>query len=330
LETALRQLHIDTFRLYTMFFVVWAHVQFFGSLDKGSSLAKAAELAIIISVRYAIPFFFIVAGYFTGGKIVQEPSKAIAIAGQYTSRLAVIFLFWCVVYALERPQNVLSLAYEQPIKLISEGTRVHLWFLMSLILTVWLFALWPFRKSPKSFLLLGGILYTIGLLAGSYNVTPIGFDLNINTCKGPFFGTLFFAIGVALRNRMPRLSKRAAACMALAGLAIFSLEAILIRLRWFVHPIMHDYLLGSIPYGVGASLLIMTKPDSDLDRRVSPFSRYVLGIYVIHMLFIDLLKPLGAFVQPLVWQLVFPMVVFGLSLLASMLIAKTPLRRVVV
>ena len=45
----------------------------------------------------------------------------------------------------------------------------------------------------------------------------------------------------------------------------------------------------------------------------------MLSIYVIRVLFIDPLKPLGVFVPPLVWQLVFLAVVFGLSLLVSII-----------
>jgi hypothetical protein len=107
-------------------------------------------------------------------------------------------------------------------------------------------------------------LCTIGLLAGSYNSNPVGFDLGINTINtrdGLFFGTLFFAIGVAFCNLIPRLNKRMAAGMALAGLAIYCLEAI--RLRCFIPPIMHDYLLGMTPYGVGASLLVIHHSDCE-------------------------------------------------------------------
>jgi hypothetical protein len=95
-----------------------------------------------------------------------------------------------------------------------------------------LFALWPFRKSSKPFLLSGGILYATGLRTGSYNSRQVGFDLNNNARNGVFFGALFSAIGVAFCNRIPRLSERVAAVMALAGLAIYRLEAV--RLRWFI------------------------------------------------------------------------------------------------
>jgi surface polysaccharide O-acyltransferase-like enzyme len=277
-----------------------------------------------------MPLFFILSGYFLGGKIVQEPSKAISIASKYTKKLAVVFLFWCVVYAIEQPLNFLSLVKEDPIRLLFEGTRTHLWYLVSLILTVWLFTLWPFDKESNHFLLLGGALYVFGLLGGSYKATPFGFDFHFDTRNGVFFGALFFAIGVAFHKRMPRVSWMTAICIALMGLGIFCLEAYYLRQQCSISPIQHDYLLGTVPLGVGVSLLAFTQRDSSIDRFVGPYGRYVLGIYVSHLLFVDLLRPLGLFVQPIAWQFIFPILVLGLSLLSSIILSRTPLRRVVV
>ena len=277
-----------------------------------------------------MPFFFIVSGYFVGGKIIQEPSKAISTASKYTKRLAKVFLFWCVIYAVAQPQSFLSLLQEAPIKLLLEGTSVHLWFLVSLILTIWLFALWPFGKKSVHFLLLGGALYVYGLLGGSYKVTPLGFEAIFNTRNGIFFSTLFFAIGVAFHNRMPRVGKLMAAGLAFTGLAIFCLEAYYLRAQWSVPPINHDYLLGTIPGGVGVFLLVFAHRDSRIARFVGQYGQYVLGIYVSHMAFIDLWRPFGSFAQATAWQFIFPVLVFGSSLLASMIMSKTALRRVVV
>jgi surface polysaccharide O-acyltransferase-like enzyme len=343
---SMRRQRIDAFRLYAMFMVICAHAQLKGNtLEPGSLPAKAFELSFLIAPRFVIPFFFIVSGYFVGAKMAREPSKAVSVALGYTKRLAQVWLFWCVVYAVEqglwqygsaygvlRPTYwyVSRLVREEPVRFLFEGTRVHLWFLVSLILTVWLYALWPLRKKPNSFLVAGGILYVFGLLAGSYRVTPFGFDIHFDTRNGVFFGTLFFALGIAFRHRMPRVNRMTASGMALIGLAIFCLEAYYLRIRWKISPVDHDYLLGSIPFGVGIALLAFAQQDSRIDRFVGPYGRYTLGIYTIHMIFVDLLQPLGSYVQPIVWQFLFPLLVFGASLLATIVIARTPLRRMVV
>lgn len=320
---------IDAFRVYAIFIIVCAHIQFFGGLNH-EGVAKLFELGWIIGARWTMPFFFIVSGYFVGGKIVEEPSKAKPIAIRYTKKLAVIFLCWWAIYAVVDPEYFFHLLEEEPIRLIFEGTRVHLWFLVSLILTVWLFALWPLNGRSKYFLLFGGVLYVCGLLGGSYQVTPLGFDIHFNTRSGVFFSTLFFAIGVAFHNKLPRVSRLAAACIAFVGLAIFCLEAYYFKVQWSVRPIEHDYLLGTIPFGVGVFLLAFAHHDSNIDRFVSQYARYVLGIYLSHLLFVDLLRPFGTSVQPIVWQFMFPIFVFGASLVFAITLSRTFLRRLVV
>ena len=325
----MRQQRIDSFRLYAMFLIICGHVAAYGNIDFSPWPTKIAGYLLSMGVRYTVPFFFILAGYFVSRKISQEPSKAILIAGVYSLRLLVVFLFWCFVYAIEQPQVFLELL-EEPIRLIFEGTRIHLWFLVSLILTVWLYALWPYRKNYRSFLLLGALLYIIGLLAGSYKVTPLGFDLHFDTRNGIFFSTLFFAIGVAFQNtKLPRMSWKAAAAFALGGLIFYSLEALCLKIFFKAAIPYHDYLLGSVPYGIGVFLLAVTQPDNTLDKFVGPYGRYMLGIYVIHFLFLDLFKPIGLWVHPYVWLVIYPILVFGFSLSACILIGRTPLRKLI-
>ncbi len=137
----MRQHRIDAFRVYAIFIVICAHIQFFGWLDDDGRIAKLLEFGCILIVRWVIPFFFIVSGYFVGGKMVREPSKAKSIAIKYTRKLAEIFLFWWVVYAIENSEHFFQLLKDDPLGLIFDETQVHLWFLHFLILTVWLFAL---------------------------------------------------------------------------------------------------------------------------------------------------------------------------------------------
>jgi surface polysaccharide O-acyltransferase-like enzyme len=238
-------------------------------------------------------------------------------------------LFWCAIYALEAPRAFVSLLRSEPVALLFEGTRVHLWFLVSLLLAVCMFALWVRRRGIRSFLVLGAILYAIGLLAGAYKVTPIGFDIHFQTRNGIFFTTLYFAIGVAFFRKEPRVSTRISLGLVFGGLALFCIEAALINRISGVSPASLDYLVGSVPFGVGVALLALAQPASSIDRLVAPLGRYALGVYASHMLFVDLLWPIGAFAHPLVWQPLFPLLVFGLSLFTAIILGRTSLRRVV-
>ena len=326
----MRNYRIDAFRLYTLFLVGWAHIEFLEEFSPKSLPTKVLQLAIIIGVRYTIPFFFIVSGYFVGGKMALEPSNAIPIAVKSSKKLVQAFLFWSMIYAIEQPKKFLYLVQQRPFKLLFEGTEIHLWFLVALFLTIWLFALWPFKMKSYHFLLLGIALYICGLLGGSYKATPIGFDMHFKTRDALFFGTVFFAIGIMFRNKTPRVSKKMALGIALTGLLIFCLEAFYLRSHWQITTISHDYLLGSIPFGIGVSLFVFNHQETRLDRLAGPYGRYMLGIYTSHVLFINLLRPLGSIVQSTLWLFIFPILVFGCSLLFSIIMARTPLRNVVV
>jgi peptidoglycan/LPS O-acetylase OafA/YrhL len=327
----MRLKRIDVFRLFAIYMVVWAHSQFFDGIKAESTMAKGVELGVDLVVRSTMQFFFIASGYFLGGKILEEPGQKFSVAWKYTKKLLLFFVFWCIVYALENPQYLIKLVTKNPITLIFEGTRIHLWFLVSLFLTIWLFALWPLDKKGKSFLIFGGIVYIIGLLGGSYQITPIGLNLDFNTRNGIFFSALFFAIGVLFYIKKPQVSPAVAWGLYLGGLAIFSLETYLLWTNWSALPIRHDYLIGSIPYGIGAFFIAYTaKRETKLDNFLAPYGKYVLGIYVSHLLFLDLLEPLGASFDPVLWAFLFPILIFGSTLLAVILISKTPLRSVVV
>jgi surface polysaccharide O-acyltransferase-like enzyme len=190
--------------------------------------------------------------------------------------------------------------------------------------------LWPLNKKGNSFLVFGAIAYILGLLGGSYQITPVGLNLDFNTRNGIFFSALFFAIGVLIYVKKPQVSPALAWGLYLAGFALFSFEVYFLWANWSVLPIRHDYVIGSIPYGIGAFLIAYTaKRETRLDTFLAPYGKYVLGIYVSHLLFLDLLRPLGASFNPAIWNFLFPILVFGSSLLAVILLSKTPLHRFV-
>ena len=336
-KTTSRRLRIDSFRFYAIFLIVIGHAGTYIDPFPTEFLSKAGKASFGLGVRYAIPFFFILAGYFIGGKIIREPGKKLAIARKYIARLVLIYIFWFLVYAVERPQEFLQLVREEPLLLIFEGSKYHLWFIVSLILTVCLFALWPTRKGYKSFLWLGGILYLVGLLSAAYKNTPIGFDMHFNTRNGIFFSTLFFAIGVLFSDRLPRMNRKTALGIAVGGLVLTIVEALFLRMVFEVRAQYFDYLFSTVPFGVGMSLFCLTQPDTRFDKLFGSLGKYTLGIYASHVLFIDLLVPIDLLFSPsalqMIWRFAYPFLVFGLSLLAtfvlSVVLAKTPLRGIV-
>ena len=326
----MRLKRIDTFRVFAIFMVAWSHSQFFDGINAESTFSQGLEIAVVLVARFSMQFFFIASGYFLGGRILENLPQKFTIAWKYSKKLLLFFIVWSAIFALENIPSFFRLVKKDPVTLLFEGTRIHLWFLMALFLAIWLFAIWPFNKKGYSFLVFGLVVYLIGLLGGSYQITPIGFDLHFNSRNGIFFSVLFFAIGVLIYNKKPQVSPAVVWGLYLGGFALFSLETYFLWIYWSALPIRHDYLLGSIPYGIGAFLLAyMAKRETKIDNVLAPCGKYVLGIYVSHLLFLDLWKPLGAMFPPLIWIFILPLLVFGSSFLAVWALSKTPLRRFV-
>jgi len=326
----MRLKRIDALRIVAVSLVIWAHTQYFNGINPATPIEKTIEWGETLIARWSMQFFFLVSGYFVGAKLAQQTSPAPALAWKYTKKILLMFVVWSVIYGLADPQATIKLAMKDPLALLFEGTRLHLWFLMSMALTIWVFAFWPLDKKGYSFLIFGAILYTIGLLGGSYQLTPIGIDLHFNTRDAIFFSAIFFAIGTLIAVKDWKITPAAAWGLFIGGFLLFSLETYLLWAKYTLLPIRHDYLLGSIPYGVGAFFLALSaKRDTPLDTPLASLAPYVLGLYVAHLILVDLFAPLGAYFSPLLWAFLFPILVIGLTLVGVYLLSKTPLRSLI-
>lgn len=325
----MRLQRIDAFRVYSILLILFAHAQYFSGIDLSLPFTKAFSVIIVGIARPTIQFFFLTSGFFLGGKILDEPARAIPIAWKYTRRLLIVFLFWSLIYGLLRPDDFMLLLEKDPVRLIFQGTKVHLWYLPSLILTVWLFALWPFDRKSWHFLAFGVVLFLVGMLGGSYRATDIGVNLHFNTRDGIFFSTVFFGIGAYFHHKQPQVNKATALWFYFGGMALYALESWYLWSQWNMDPTRNDYVLGSIPYGIGFFLLAFTFTANRLDRLAAVFAPYVLGIYVAHMFILEWLKSFHKPFNPILWQLGLPFLLFVLALTLVYLLSRTPLKRVI-
>ncbi len=319
-----RNVGIDAFRIYFQILIVWAHVMFFGFVDPTDDVLRAVRYLVISCARSSMPFFFVVAGYFLQPSLSAD-TTVFRTAVAYTVRLGRVFVFWSAVYAAVDPAAFVARLTTKPLKLVFEGTQAHLWFLASLVMTVWLAALGVFRGRPQRLLALGVFLYVLGLLGGAYRDTPVGLDLHFNTRDAVFMSTLYFALGMLWRVRMPSVSRRAALALAAGGYVVSCGEALFLASYNEFMPLIADYLVGGVAFGIGVTLFAF-QSDSALDARVAPLAPYVLGIYVSHPLFLMLLKPLGACVNTALWVIAFPALVFVCALALTALLMRTRLR----
>ena len=329
----MRLQRIESFRVYSILLIVFGHSQFEIKMADASWLADVLKVCICTIPRFTMPFFFILSGYFVGGKMLaQEAGKAVSVARQYTQRMSVYYLFWWIFYLFEKPMRdgdftygilrpaywtLLKLYKDDPFKCIMVGPRVHLWFLTAMVITIWVFMVLILLNKTKFFLALGIILYIFGLLCGPYKFMPLGLDAHSNPACYALFSILFFAIGVYFYKNLPRFSNKAATGLVVFGLIVYCLEVYFVWENWALSPVSNDFLVGTIPFGVGVFLLAFKQSESSLDKIIGPYGRYMLGVFLCQYIFIDLFAPLARYFPTVAWQFILPLSSFACSLLST-------------
>lgn len=206
---------VDTIRVFAILGVIAIHSAPFGRSDHNQTY-QYLHIAITQGARFAVPFFFVVSGYFFGIK-VKNRELVVPVSWHISKRLFVIWAFWSLIYILPYDLfsafehgllgplkivywNLISIA-DKPTQFLFQGSKVHLWFVVSLAISTMISAaflrFWPSR-SLLPLMLFAIWLYVFGLCAKAYSETPIGIDIGFNTRNGPFFSTIFFVTGFVL------------------------------------------------------------------------------------------------------------------------------------
>lgn len=242
--------------------------------------------------RFAVPFFFIMAGYFfTVTHRRGEPLRR--LLPRYALRIGGVFLAWSLFYGFLVPvcRGVMPFSVachgllnwiRYPHAFLMLGGFFHLWFLSSLVqgLVILSFFLWI--RAPRLAVVCGAALYLFGLVTGSYAPTPMGIHIRFNTLCGPFLSTFFVSVGSLLAITQFKTTTRVALAILLAGVAMHLGEGAFLYGRFGVPIATHSYLFGTIPFGIGAALLALSKPDLGESLNLAAIGRYSLGIYVLH------------------------------------------------
>ena len=289
--------------------------------------------------RFAVPLFFLCAGYFLQPALAAGSPMTAAL--RYCRPLLGLWLVWSLIYLL-MPFNPLA-AIEQgylpamasqwqmqlgdPLNAWWVGGMIHLWFLPALMLAVLLQALCHRIGLPRLALVLGGLLYLLALLGGSYGQPLLGGEWALLTRNGPFFSSIFVALGAELRARHWRPDTRRSALLLGVGMGIYALEAWGLLYFADVPLNRHDFLLGSLPWGLGLFGLLLANPGWGSGSWLERQAPRVLGLYCLHMMLVVWLMIFGPQGKLLWWELLKVPALITLSLLAYRLLAATPASR---
>ena len=267
---------IEIFRVVAAFLVVAIHTSPLASYSGTADFVFTRVIA-----RVAVPFFFMVTGYFV-------LSKGTGVR-RFLKKTAIIYAASAALYL---PINVYA-GHLQGWGLLDlvqqvffEGTFYHLWYLPAALLGAWLTSLLMRMTSRGVCAAIVTALYVLGLLGDSYwglieGVPGVSsaynalFALMDYTRNGLFFAPMFMFLGAEMR-----IAKRRGVGFEAAGLvlsfALMLAEALNARaLGWQRHDSMY-VLLPFVMYFLFA-LLSRVKGSVRL-----PLGSFSLLVYVLH------------------------------------------------
>jgi surface polysaccharide O-acyltransferase-like enzyme len=172
----------------------------------------------------------------------------------------------------------------------------------------------------ESWLIWVGIgLYAFEVFSRLLSASSLGFHIPFNARYGPFFGTIFFAVGWRLSSRQRAFGLKPAIALLSGGFAILVVDTLLVR-NPFGSFVLEPFLETTV--GIGSALLALACPALGDDTILASLGQYTLGIYVIHPLFIDFSLPFAYLIPSHVRDLAFPAMIFLFSALTAMILQK--------
>ena len=336
---------VDTFRLLAVFAVICLHTRPFGRADDPSPLYRWLDVAIEAGGSFAVPFFFVAAGYFFQRSIRGGlPAREVLL--RYSRRLGVVFLAWTLIYAVV-PADLSMLRQSglwrtilqqnqahlrQPAELLLRGTAAPLWFLVSLEIGLVLMAV-TYPRLGWKVLFFAAPLYLLYCWRLAWPLYRTGSGAAFTATNGPLISPAFVAIGFCLASGDSRPRRSVAVCvlacgfaLALAGEAAASFRPALLPLH------MGARAVSGIAFGPGVMLLALALLDLGQGTILPALGRLTLGVYASHFMIMQFVGPLGRpRIGGMLWDILYPFLVLGLALGLSACLARFSLtRRIVV
>lgn len=338
----------ESFRVFAIFAVVLWHTGFVAGLSRLAGESLPVVLTGYLVWWVGVPYFFITAGYFFH-RAVLTYGNPIAQFRRHVFPLAWIFFGWMCIYIMVPPgwpaevlrnglwqpfystalKNIHLLA-TQPISLFLKGSVpvFHLWFLPALIFSLAVLAFVALYRLQRYLIFL-----IIGLYVLAFTEQKVGgFFSNSDLLVGTWsIALLLTAMGwLAAEGEQP--SATVAWGLIVSGYAFALMEGVVMNAVFHIslHDLKWHYFLGGIILGLGIFLLALAKPKLGESTPFPFLAQFTLGVYVSHILVIYTLNPI-------IWRLDFPLrgalvgiVVYALSILLTIGLARVPVIRYLV
>ena len=276
---------LDGFRMLCAFLVIAIHT---GVLTSFSETADFFATGVIC--RIAVPFFFMVSGFFLMPKIADHFGALWKIEKKFC-------LLYLGAIALYLPLNLYAGQYffrNVPSLLRAvclDGTFYHLWYFPAVIEGVLLLALLQRVFPKKGCLCVCLVLYLIGLFGDSYYGISAKcpalcafyeayFQIGSYTRNGFFFAPVFLCLGWMLADPDLRISPGKAKRLCMGSFVLLAAEAAALHgIGAQRHDSMYVFL---VPGMCGLFIMLLDSSDRISERTALSLRKYSAIIYLIH------------------------------------------------
>ncbi|MEH7444175.1 acyltransferase [Bacillus sp. JJ1122] len=251
--------------------------------------------------RFAVPFFFAASGYLFGLKVINNP-KSLAYFKKYTIKILKIYVTWFVFYMAYDVLKILIGNHHVKIELAKyierltplnlfyygQGTSGYqLWFVISLVWSTVILYFFYRMKKIRLLLVIGFCLNLLGLFGQSYSI----FDpLPVSTTRAAlyislFYTTLGFWFAFAKPNIRSWNTKTYFFLFVCFSALQFAEGYVLEKAMEAKHG---EYFLSTIFLTVFLFSFALSSPQLGKGSFITRIGGNALGIYAIHVFFIDL------------------------------------------
>ncbi|NKE37370.1 acyltransferase [Natronococcus sp. JC468] len=292
---------IDAMRMVAMAFVVTIHTDLFRGVG---AYGTPINFVIDSTARFAVPFFFLAAGYFfahktaDGDPVAYFKTRAVRIGSIYAFGLALaapVFLAGAVVREAATGGAVASVAVERlvafasPLELLYYGNSVSviLWFLPALLFSLGLVCAFARLDAAEYLLPVSLALHVVGLLGSSYTMFV---DVPLEVRDALFFGFFYTSVGyvVASRDWQPiaERSRRYLGATLLFG-ALHLAERYALGYASTGASITEEvyvasYTVGTALFAISLFVFLLSRPNLGRSTPLPSWGTYAVGVYVAH------------------------------------------------
>lgn len=330
---------IDTMRVVANFSVIISHwLNWYG--PNGTPLYILFYYFLGNFVHFAVPFFFILSGYFIrhslgGGK------RGLDVVRRYSTRIVPVYIFWMLVYALvpglglrtlwagglgpltEHLQKLVLEFKEKPLHFLMTGNTDHLWFLPSLIIGCYWLVIWKRLKKESWIMPLGAVAYGVFLLTGPY-AAAFGIERWSNQISRGFLTPIgCMSLGYFIRMKKMQLSIKSALVLVLAGY-VLKISERLALLQLVGDPVRQTFMLGTPVMSLGVFFLALASPRFLGLSALSRLGPLTLGVYADHIIIDKKVHQFDFFPHNTWLEFFGPLVIYAGSFAMVYLLARVP------